>query len=93
MRTAIENGQAVVIETRDYMGKPEAPIYGTFRGMAQSSCVVELADGTKKFVAMHHVQTAEDYAKTAAARNSKPVPVANTGLASDAGQAYDWYER
>ena len=95
MKTAIENGQSVVIETRDYMGKLEAPVYGTLRGITSNgTCIVELADGSTEYADHPTVESTETYTKIVAERESrKPVAVAAQGLASDDGEAYDWYER
>lgn len=91
----IENGQSVVIEDRNYMGKLEAPIYGTLQIInSDGTCVIKLADGSTKYADPVKVESVEVYEKIVAERASrKPVVVAARGLASDAGEAYDWYER
>jgi hypothetical protein len=96
MRTKIENGQSVVIESRDYVGELEAPVYGIFRGLTSDGCcIVELSDGSKKYAGRTNVESTETYEKIVAERNSrKPPPViTERGLASDEGESYDWYER
>ena len=95
MRTKIENGQSVVIETRNYMQQLQAPVYGTLSGMTNDGCcIVELADGSKTYVDHLNVETTETYETIVAERaNREPVVVVAKGLASDEGEAYDWYER
>ncbi len=95
MTTKIENGQNVVIETRDYMGQLEAPIYGTLQGLTNSGCcIVELADGSKKYADHVKVESVETYEKIVAERQARKLVAATPqGFASDDGEAYDWYER
>ncbi len=95
MKTKIENGQSVVIEDRDYMGKLTAPVYGTLQSInSDGTCVIELADGSTKYADHVKVEAVEIYEKIVAERlNRKSSVVAARGLASDDGEAYDEYER
>ncbi len=95
MTTKIENGQNVVIENRDYMGKLQAPVYGTLQSInSNGTCIIELADGTTVYADHPKVESVAVYEKIVAERaNRKPVVVVANGLASDDGQAYDEYER
>jgi hypothetical protein len=95
MRTKIENGQSVVIEDRDYMGKLTTPVYGTLQNItSDGTCIIELADGSTVYADYPQVESVEIYERIVAERaNRKPVVVAARGLASDDGQAYDEYER
>ena len=83
-----------MIETRDYMGKLETPVYGTLSGItSDGTCIVELADGSTVYADHPEVETTEVYAKIITEReNRELVAVTAHGLASDDGKSYDWYE-
>ena len=95
MTTKIENGQSIVIEKRDYMGKLQAPVYGTLYNINDDgTCIVDMADGSRTYADPTHVESVAVYERIVAERtNRAPVVVAARALASDDGEAYDWYER